>query len=127
MKLKIFSVAIVGVLMSTLLSGCSTIAAHHRALFSSQPTRQTSVAQGADPITGEWTVTFHVDDTTMPATFKFKLEGTRVTGTAFSDHTGEGIIRDGKWLDGKLSFAADFREASVNRDPGNPQRWEARR
>jgi hypothetical protein len=108
MKLKIFSVAIVGVLMATLLSGCSAIAAHHRALFSNQPTRQALVAQGVDPITGEWNVIFYVGDTTTVATFKFKLEGTKVTGTAFSDHTGEGIIRNGKWLDGKLSFAADF-------------------
>ncbi len=109
MKWKIFSVAIVGVLMVTSLSGCSTIAAHHRALFSNQPTRQTSATQGADPITGEWNVIFYVNDTTMPATFKFKLEGTKVTGTAYSDHTGEGTIRDGNWLDGKLSFAADFK------------------
>jgi len=28
---------------------------------------------------------------------------------SYSDHTGEGTIRDGKWLDGKLSFAADFK------------------
>jgi hypothetical protein len=110
MKSKIFSVAIIGVLMVTLLSGCSTIAAHHRALFSNQPTPQTSAAQGADPITGEWNVTFYVNDSTMPATFKFKLEGTKVTGTAYSDHTGEGTIRDGKWSDGKLSFALDFKK-----------------
>ena len=110
MKLKIFSVAIVAVLMVTSLSGRSTIAAHHRALFSIQPTRQTPAAQGADPITGEWDVIFHVGDTTTPATFTFKLEGTKVTGTAYSDHTGEGTIRDGKWLDGKLSFAADFKK-----------------
>jgi hypothetical protein len=108
MKSKIFSVAIVGFLMVASLSGCSAIVAHHRALFNNQPTQQTSVAQGADPITGEWNVTFYVGDTTMPATFKLKLEGTKVTGTAYSDHTGEGTIRDGKWLDGKLSFAADF-------------------
>jgi uncharacterized protein YceK len=110
MKLKIFLVAIVGVLMATLLSGCSAIAAHHRALFSNQSTRQTSAAQDADPITGEWNVTFYVNDSTMPATFKFKLEGTTVTGTISADHTGEGTIRDGKWLDGKLSFALDFKK-----------------
>src|SRR5260370_23398138 len=104
MKLKIFSVAIVGVLMSMLLSGCSAIAAHHRALFSNQPTPQTSVAQGADPITGEWKVAFYVNDTATPAVFTLKLEGTKVTGTAYSDHTGEGAIRDGRWSDGKLSF-----------------------
>jgi hypothetical protein len=109
MKSKIFSVAIVGVLLATLLSGCSAIAAHHRALFSNQPTRQTSIAQ-ADPITGEWNVIFYVDNTTVRATFKFKLEGAKVTGTAYSDHTGEGTIRDGKWSDGKLSFAMDFKK-----------------
>ena len=110
MKSKIFSVAIVGVLMATLLSGCSTIAAHHRALFNNQPTRQTSIAQDEDPISGEWKVAFYVNDTTMPAVFTFKLEGTKVTGTAYSDHTGEGTIRDGKWSDGKLSFAVDFKK-----------------
>ena len=141
MKSKIFSVAIVGVLMATLLSGCSAIAAHHRALFSDQPTGQTSVAQGADPITGEWNVTFYVNDTTMPATFTFKLEGTTVTGTAYSDHTGEGTIRDGKWSDGKLSFALDFKKheplvvqgilkngrlAGESHHPGGPTyKWEA--
>jgi hypothetical protein len=143
MNSKIFSVAIVGVLMVTLLAGCSAIAAHHRALFSNQPTRQTSVAQGADPITGEWDVTFYVNDTTTPATFKFKLEGTKVTGTAYSDHTGEGTIRDGKWLDGKLSFAADFKKhqsivvqgilkdgklaGEVHHPEGPTYKWEASR
>jgi len=110
MNSKILSVAIVGVLLVTLLSGCSAIAAHHRTLFSNQPTRQTSTAQGADPITGEWNVTFYVNDTAMPAVFTFKLDGTKVTGTAYSDHTGEGTIRDGKWSDGKLSFAVDFKK-----------------
>ena len=143
MKLKMFSIAIVGVLTATLLSGCSAIAAHHRELFSNQPTRQTSAAQVADPITGEWNVTFYVNDSTMPATFKFTLEGTKVTGTAYSDHTGEGTIRDGKWSDGKLSFALDFKKheslvvqgilkdgrlAGESHHPGGPTyKWEASR
>jgi hypothetical protein len=29
-------------------------------------------------------------------------------GAAYSDHTGPGTIRDGKWDDGKLSFTLDF-------------------
>jgi len=143
MKLRIFSGAIVGVLMVMSLSGCSAIAAHHRALFSNQSARQTSVAQGGDPITGEWNVTFHVGDTTTTATFKFKLEGTKVTGTAYSDHTGEGTIRDGQWLDGKLSFAADFKQhqsivvhgilkdgrlaGEVHHPEGPTYKWEASR
>jgi hypothetical protein len=140
MNAKIFSVAIVGVLLVAALSGCSAIVAHHRALFSNQPT---SVAQDADPITGEWSVTFYVDDTTVPATFKFKLEGTKVTGTAYSDRTGEGTIRDGKWLDSKLSFAADFKKhqsvvvqgilkdgklgGEVHHPEGPTYKWEASR
>jgi hypothetical protein len=143
MSSKIFSVAIVGFFMVTLLSGCSTIAAHHWALFSNQPTRQTSGSQAADPITGEWNVIFYVGDSTTLATFKFKLEGTKVTGTAYSDHTGEGTIRDGKWLDGNLSFATDFKQhqsivvhgilkdgklaGEVHRPEGPTYKWEASR
>jgi len=62
-----------------------------------------------DAISGEWEVSFFVNGTTTPATFKFKLEGDKVTGTAESAHTGLGTIRDGSWKDNKLSFALDFK------------------
>jgi hypothetical protein len=45
-----------------------------------------------------------------PVTFDLKLEGTKVTGTAASDHTGAGTVRDGSWSDGKLSFTLDFKK-----------------
>ena len=90
-----------------LLSGCSTISAHHRE-FVNHFVRHTSSAQNSDPISGEWTVTFYVHEMKTPATFTFKLDGTKVTGTAYSEHTGSGTIRDGKWADGKLSFTLDF-------------------
>jgi hypothetical protein len=94
-----------------MLVSVSVIDAKHRRPFPSNSQAQpTSAVQDADPLSGEWNVTFYMqDDTTLPATFKFKLEGTNVTGTAYSNHTGEGTIRDGKWLDDKLSFAADFK------------------
>jgi hypothetical protein len=88
---------------------CVINAEHRRPLLSNSQVQPASAAQDADPLSGEWCLTLYVNDTTTPATFKFKLEGTKVTGTAYSDHTGEGTIRDGKWLDGKLSFAADFK------------------
>jgi hypothetical protein len=55
-------------------------------------------------------VTFFVHDSKTPATFTLKREGTAITGTVYSDHTGAGTIRDGKWTDGKLSFTLDFKK-----------------
>ncbi len=92
--------------LAVLVSVCVINAEHRRPLPSNN---QAQPARDADPLSGEWNVTFYVGDTATPATFKFKLEGTKVTGAVYSDHTGEGTIRDGKWLDGKLSFAADFK------------------
>jgi hypothetical protein len=67
--------------------------------------------QESDPISGEWNVSFVVPGHgTTPASFIFKLDGEKVTGAAYSDHTGAGTIRDGKWADGKLSFVLDFKK-----------------
>lgn len=82
---------------------CSSAAALHHEVFSHE-----NMQKDADPITGEWDVTFHVQDTKAPATFKLKLDGEKVTGTAYSDHTGAGTLRDGSWKDNKLSFTLDF-------------------
>ena len=95
------------VLTLTTVSGCAAINAHHRS-FVNEHLHSSSAAD--DPLTGEWTVTFYVHESKTPATFTFKLEGTKVTGTANSDHTGPGTIRDGKWVDGKLSFTVDFKK-----------------
>jgi hypothetical protein len=62
----------------------------------------------ADPISGEWDVSFYVQGTATPATFKLKLDGNKVTGTADSAHTGHGTLRDGSWAKNKLSFTLDF-------------------
>jgi len=61
-----------------------------------------------DAITGEWNVVFSLADTTTPATFSFNLEGKKVTGTAYSAHTGAGTVTEGTWDDGKLSFKLEF-------------------
>ncbi len=67
------------------------------------------LAQSSDPISGDWDVSFKVEGTTTPATFKLKLDGENVTGTANSAHTGPGTVRDGSWVNGKLSFTLDFK------------------
>jgi hypothetical protein len=95
--------------LAVLVSVSVINAEHRRPLLSNNQAQPTSIAQDADPLSGEWSARFYVGDNATPATFKFRLEGTKVTGTIYADHTGEGTIRDGKWLDGKLSFAADFK------------------
>ena len=77
-----------------------------------QPNKQTSpsATDDTDPISGEWNITFHNRERETHATFTFILDEGKVTGTAYSDATGAGSIRDGKWSDGKLSFTLGFKK-----------------
>jgi hypothetical protein len=61
-----------------------------------------------DPISGEWDVMFELQGTRVPGRFNLKLDGNVVTGSAESEHTGPGTLRDGKWADNKISFTLDF-------------------
>ena len=106
MKPRRFSNLILFILAATLFSACSAVARHHQ-LLNHQDANQNSAAQ-PDPISGEWNVSFFVHDKPSPATFSLKLEGDKVTGTAYSEHTGPGTVRDGKWTNNKLSFTLDF-------------------
>ena len=125
------------VLLTMVASACSAIARHHGHV-GEQQTSQTD----ADPISGEWEVSFFVKGHTTPATFTFKLEGRKVTGTAFSDHTGPGTVKDGSWTDGKLTFTLEFKKhesialngslqdgklAGEFHTEGFVDKWEARR
>jgi hypothetical protein len=83
---------------------CSSVEAVHRDVF-----RHDGIRQNSDPISGDWDVTFHVQNQTTPATFSLKLEGEKVTGTAYSHHTGAGTVRDGSWTNDRLSFTLDFK------------------
>lgn len=100
---------IVRLVMVALLGGvpsaCSAANSLHREAFRHV---DSATAPASDPITGEWEVTFHVQNSKTPATFKLKLDGNKVTGTVYSEHTGAGTLRDGSWVDGKLSFTIDF-------------------
>ena len=111
MKLKILSAAAGSALIAILLFACSVIAENRRAAVDDQTTHTASVvADNEDPISGEWNVTFFVHKSTTPGTFTLKLDGMKVTGAVYSDHTGSGSVRDGKWADGKLSFTLDFKK-----------------
>jgi hypothetical protein len=106
MNSKLFSLVAIGALLFVSGSGCSAVKAHHQALFG----LNLHHADATDDLSGEWAVTFYVHEHKIPASFTFKVEGTTVTGTAYSDHTGPGTIRDGKYADGKLSFTLDFQK-----------------
>ena len=95
MRLRMF----IGLIMMIVVAGSSFSGA-------SQSARAT---QTPDLISGDWDALFKVGEHTSPASFKFKLAGDKVTGTAESAHTGPGTIRDGSWVDGKLSFTLDFK------------------
>jgi hypothetical protein len=62
----------------------------------------------ADAITGDWAVTFELQGTKVPASFRLKLDGDKVTGTADSHHTGAGTLSKGSWLDNRLDLTIDF-------------------
>lgn len=108
MRTKTISILTVLALSTIVLTACSAIAKHHRDFMS--PGASRAVAGDVDPISGEWDVSFLVHNSKTPATFTLKLEGTKITGTAYSDHTGPGTIRAGKWDDGRLSFTLDFKK-----------------
>ena len=108
MRLKTTSVLAVMALIGIALTACSAIAKHHAAFVGNEPASSRTAVDNSDPITGEWNVSFFVHDTTTPATFNLKLAGTKVTGTVYSEHTGSGTVRKGKWTDGKLNLTLDF-------------------
>lgn len=131
--LSLFSI----VLLSVAVSACSAFA-HHR----DGAKRHLASLTVPDPISGAWAVTFFVHDSKTPATFNLKLDGDKITGTAFSDHTGDGEIHDGVFKGGKLSFTLDFKKhesiavtgalqdgvlAGEFKTEGFTDKWEAKR
>ncbi len=106
MQFRLTSTLALLIMLLATVSACAAIARHHDHLAS----HLVAVSDSDDPISGEWNVSFFVNGQTTPATFNLKLEGNKITGTAFSEHTGPGTIRDGSWDNGKLSFTLDFKK-----------------
>jgi len=95
-----------------------------------------------DPLTGKWDVTFEIQGSTTPAIFQLELVGDKISGTAESDHTGPGKVRNGTWRENTLSFTLDFashesidvtgrlqdgRLVGEFRTEGMQGKWEAKR
>ena len=107
MRLKIVVSLIVCVLLGGVFSMVSTTPLYEKT--------------DADPISGEWDVSFYVQGNTYPATFKLKLDGSKVTGTAYSEHTGAGTLRNGSWAENKFSFTLDFAKHESIAITGHPE------
>jgi hypothetical protein len=109
MRLRPISGLLVLTLLMVVTSAYSAIARHHDGHRISQDVQQTKEQEKPkDPISGAWDASFFAPGTTIPATFDFKLEGTKVTGSVNSDYTGPGTIQDGTWADGKLNVTLHF-------------------
>lgn len=109
MRLRPLSGLLVITLLTVVTSAYSSMARHHGGLANHQSAQEPSKQEKQkDPISGAWDASFFAQGTTVPATFDFKLDGTKVTGTVNSGFTGTGTIRDGSWADGKLSLTLDF-------------------
>jgi hypothetical protein len=65
-------------------------------------------APTADSPAGEWAVAFTLQGITVPGTLILRVDGDKVTGAVYSQHTGAGTLRDGSWADNKLSFTMEF-------------------
>lgn len=137
MRLKTFLSLILVALAAAIPLACSSAATLHNEIW-----RHEVWPKDADPISGEWEVSFYLQGTTTPATFKLKLDGDKVTGTAESAHTGSGTVRDGLWAENKLSFTLDFKShesivitgslkdgklAGEFRTEGFVEKWEAKK
>ena len=105
MRTRTISILTVTALVMMSVSACSVVARHHDEFMSGH---EAGTTETKDPLSGEWNVYFFVHEKTTPATFNLKLDGKTVTGTAYSEHTGAGTVRDGKYVDGKLSCRLDF-------------------
>jgi len=67
-----------------------------------------SASSTNDSIQGEWAGVFSIAGHTADVQLKFDVDGSSLTGTVFSEHTGPGTVTDGKWKDGKLTCTLKF-------------------
>lgn len=67
-----------------------------------------------DLIAGEWDATLAAQGTTVPVTFKLKVDGDKVTGTSESAHLGPGRISKGSWAGANLDFTIDGAFGSIS-------------
>jgi hypothetical protein len=109
MRLKTLHIYTVAALVVLLLSAGFAVGGGHPTSVAASA-KQPTTLDDEDPISGQWDTTFHAQGMVVHGTFTFILDGEKITGTAYTHHTGAGTIRDGKFANGKLSFILDFKK-----------------
>lgn len=61
-----------------------------------------------DSVKGEWLGVFAIAGHTAEVTMAFQVHGSQLSGTIVSEHTGPGVVTNGKWEDSKLSCTLKF-------------------
>jgi hypothetical protein len=59
-------------------------------------------------IKGDWDATYNIAGQTLDGTFSFEVNGKTLTGSVFTEHTGEGTINDGTFDKNKLNCTLKF-------------------
>ena len=62
----------------------------------------------SDNIKGDWTGVFSIVGHTADATMKFDVDGDKLTGTVFTEHTGLGTVTDGVVKGSKFKCTLKF-------------------
>lgn len=67
----------------------------------------------ADAISGAWDAVLITDDNNRQLTLTLKLEGNKVTGSFESSHLGSGAVKDGSWVNNKLTITMETSHAPL--------------
>jgi hypothetical protein len=67
----------------------------------------------ADVISGEWDAVLITQDRNVQLTLALKREGDKVTGSFESSHLGSGAIKNGSWVNNKLTITMETNHATL--------------
>jgi hypothetical protein len=67
----------------------------------------------ADVISGEWDAVLITQDKNLQLTLALKREGDKVTGSFESSHLGSGAIKNGSWVNNKLTITMETNHATL--------------
>src|ERR1700742_3930504 len=97
MRLRILISLVAAIVMAVAASSVTAATPHPKAMDDK-----------ADPISGEWVVSFTVENMQVTGKFNLKLDGDKVTGTAETKHTGPGTLSKGTWSKPQVNFTLNF-------------------
>jgi hypothetical protein len=64
--------------------------------------------QASNGVKGDWVAAFSIANHTADGTMSFDVNGTTLTGSVFTEHTGKGTLTDGTFDNNKLNCTLTF-------------------